>query len=787
MKKFRHILVVGMATTMLLGSVLDVSAAGLKDIFDAEYYADSYPDLKEAFGYDETQLYNHFITYGLEEGRNMNPILDVVAYRKAYADLEAAFGDDWDAYVNHFFTFGAGEMRDQGVLFNPIIYADAYDDIKTAYGSDLIAIIRHYLIFGRAENRTIGTFNGYADMAAAGKAAQGAQQVTPDGASAPTSALETPGSDVPSGNAPGGNGENSNKTSVIWDPVVEKRFAYEYDERGNCISVTAYDFEGNKLWSTHYTFNSNNELVHIETRDSEGNCEGYDEYEYDGGKIKKATYYYGNGKVSASETYEWNDDNTVKILRHDADGKIIYYRECETDSHLNFTRENYYTSEGDLYAYYVYTYDANDNVLTSICYNPDRTEASNQSFTYYENGTKKTETYISGDYKEIFEYNESGSKVSTKSYSNDKLQDASTYEYYAEGPLAKKSCNRFYSDGSSSYEEEDYDRQGRKQKKTSIDKSSDGTLSSEWVQEFAADGSYTISSQNYDSDGKLTSKWSETYNAQNIPVNDISYRYLDGKVESVAVRNYDEKGRIVNNSVYDADEVTLRNATVYTYVETEYGYEQTIEEFDAHGNVVRTNGYMCDSNGDNLGSKNTLSDGGFVESWNKGEYKDQHWYYTAEGKLHRKEIRNGSIITAASEFDEDGNEIKLVYDEVTGKWVRPSEGSGTGADALTTVFSGDETDADALTTESGSDEPGSSESGSGESGSDESGSGESGSSEPGSSESGSDETGSGETGSDESGSDESGSDESESDESSSDESGSDETGSDESGNDAAEN
>lgn len=796
MKKFRHILVVGMATTMLLGSVLDVSAAGLKDIFDAEYYADSYPDLKEAFGYDETQLYNHFITYGLEEGRNMNPILDVVAYRKAYADLEAAFGDDWDAYVNHFFTFGAGEMRDQGVLFNPIIYADAYDDIKTAYGSDLIAIIRHYLIFGRAENRTIGTFNGYADMAAAGKAAQGAQQVTPDGASAPTSALETPGSDVPSGNAPGGNGENSNKTSVIWDPVVEKRFAYEYDERGNCISVTAYDFEGNKLWSTHYTFNSNNELIRSESRDKEGNCEGYDEYEYDGGKIKKRTSYYSDGRVSYSKTYEWNG-NTVTISDYNEKSELIIYRVCETDSRLNFIREEQYTSGGSLSAYYIYTYDANDNVLTQIGYNPDGTEVSNQSFTYYENGTKKTETNILGGYKEIFEYNESGSKVSTKSYYNDKLQDASTYEYYAEGPLAKKSCNRFYSDGSSSYEEEDYDRQGRKQKKTSIDKSSDGTLSSEWVQEFAADGSYTISSQNYDSGGKLTSKWSETYNAQNIPVNDISYRYLDGKVESVAVRNYDEKGRIVNNSVYDADEVTLRNATVYTYVETEYGYEQTIEEFDAHGNVVRTNGYMCDSNGDILGSKNTLSDGGFVESWNKGEYKDQHWYYTAEGKLRRKEIRDGGITTAAFEYDEDGNEIKLKYDPAKNEWVRPSEVSGTGADALTTVFSGDESGADALITETGSgesgsdetssDETGSDEPGSGESGSGETGSDEPGSSEPGSSESGSDETGSGESGSDESGSDESGSDESESDESSSDESGSDETGSDESGNDAAEN
>lgn len=773
MKKFRRFLVVGMATTMLFGSVLDVSAAGLKDIFDAKYYADSYADLKETFGYDESQLYNHFITYGLEEGRNMSPILDVVAYREAHADLDAAFGDDWDAYVNHFFTFGAGEMRYRGVLFNPIIYADAYDDVKAAYGSDLMAITRHYLIFGRAENRTSGTFNRYADMADARKAAQAARQVTSsgEGDSSETSGGNVPGVNVPGGNAPGGNGENSNKTSVIWEPFSKWRFESEYDERGNCISVTTYDFEGNKLWSTHYTFNSNNELVRSEGRSSEGNCTDYVEYEYDGGKIQKKTSYFGDGKVSYTETYKWNG-NTVTISGYDADGNPHNYKVCEIDSRLNFTREDYYNSGGERYAYYVYTYDANDNVLTQIGYNPDGTEVSNQSFTYYENGTKKTETKIVGGTKEIFEYNESGSMVSKETYNNNKLQEAYTCEYYAEGPLAKKSHNcYYYSDGSSSsYEEIDYDRQGRKQKETKTEKNPDGTLSSEyeWVCEFAADGSYTISSK-YGSDGKLTSKWSAAYNAQAIPVNKISYNFSDGEVESVAVRNYDEKGRMVRDSLYDADEVTLRNATVYTYVETEYGYEKTIKKLDANGNVVSTNDYMCDANDETLGWKSSLNNGGFVEYWYKDKGKDeiQSWYYTAEGKLYEMVIKNGNIIIAKSEYDENGKETKLEYDAANDKWVKPLASSGTGESGSGESGS-DESGGDALTSllgndaegngiklikeESGNEVKPSESSGTGESGngeSDESGNGvpsESGSGESG--ESGNGESGSGESGGD---------------------------------------
>lgn len=38
-------------------------------IFDSDYYSDTYPDLKQAFGYDFDALLNHYIIYGKQEGR----------------------------------------------------------------------------------------------------------------------------------------------------------------------------------------------------------------------------------------------------------------------------------------------------------------------------------------------------------------------------------------------------------------------------------------------------------------------------------------------------------------------------------------------------------------------------------------------------------------------------------------------------------------------------------------------------------------------------------------------
>lgn len=137
-------------TVMLAGDVLSVSAAGVKDIFDADFYAGKYNDLKSAYGNDEEALLEHFLSRGAGEGRVMSPVLDVVAYRAAYADLNAAFGDDWNAYVRHYFTYGIAEKRTSGVLFDLAAYAEQNPHVQAACGNDYAAVARYYL----RENKT---------------------------------------------------------------------------------------------------------------------------------------------------------------------------------------------------------------------------------------------------------------------------------------------------------------------------------------------------------------------------------------------------------------------------------------------------------------------------------------------------------------------------------------------------------------------------------------------------------------------------------------------------------
>ena len=41
-------------------------------------YANDYADLKKAFGYDANALFNHYLTYGIKEGRTAYTTYDTI-------------------------------------------------------------------------------------------------------------------------------------------------------------------------------------------------------------------------------------------------------------------------------------------------------------------------------------------------------------------------------------------------------------------------------------------------------------------------------------------------------------------------------------------------------------------------------------------------------------------------------------------------------------------------------------------------------------------------------------
>ena len=125
-----------------------------KAIFDAEFYSRKYSDLKNAFGNDYDQLYKHFNTYGIKEGRCASPAFDVDYYLKNNTDLKKAFKSDHVAAFNHFISTGWKENRDLSPVFHLGYYKEKNNDIVKVYGEDNTAeIMNHFLVYGLKEGR----------------------------------------------------------------------------------------------------------------------------------------------------------------------------------------------------------------------------------------------------------------------------------------------------------------------------------------------------------------------------------------------------------------------------------------------------------------------------------------------------------------------------------------------------------------------------------------------------------------------------------------------------------
>lgn len=166
-------------------------------VFDADYYSSRYPDLKKAFGTNRDLLYQHFLTFGMKEGRQASAKFCLDYYKKNYADLSAHFGSDNMAYYTHYIRYGIAENRVadrllggsnsvnpsfsaifEGVDYSPVFDADyylqRYADLRAAFGTDKNAALQHFVRFGMSEARVAkSTFNvknyykRYADLRAA--------------------------------------------------------------------------------------------------------------------------------------------------------------------------------------------------------------------------------------------------------------------------------------------------------------------------------------------------------------------------------------------------------------------------------------------------------------------------------------------------------------------------------------------------------------------------------------------------------------------------------------------
>ncbi len=127
-------------------------------VFDAKYYADRYPDLKAGYGTDEAKLYEHFVTFGIEEGRCASPYFDVVYYANHNnINLTEYVKGDYKKAMSHFITYmdNASELSGGGkrlsVSFDPAYYRSQYADLSSM--TTEFQLLEHYATTGNAEGR----------------------------------------------------------------------------------------------------------------------------------------------------------------------------------------------------------------------------------------------------------------------------------------------------------------------------------------------------------------------------------------------------------------------------------------------------------------------------------------------------------------------------------------------------------------------------------------------------------------------------------------------------------
>lgn len=111
----RRSLALGIATapaSTLAAPFFSKSLGANTEFFDWQHYANHNADLLVAGLKSAGQLRSHWLSSGIKEGRIAHPDFHAASYRTRYPDLQAAFGNNNTQLYQHYVTHGQYEGRD---------------------------------------------------------------------------------------------------------------------------------------------------------------------------------------------------------------------------------------------------------------------------------------------------------------------------------------------------------------------------------------------------------------------------------------------------------------------------------------------------------------------------------------------------------------------------------------------------------------------------------------------------------------------------------------------------
>jgi hypothetical protein len=125
-------------------------------LFDTTFYLEENPDVAQAVATEEIRsAFEHFILYGQFEGRNPNLLFDTSFYLLQNPDVAAAvIRREFSNAFEHFILYGQFEKRDPSSQFDTEFYLEQNPDVAQAVAAGTISsAIEHFLEFGQFEGR----------------------------------------------------------------------------------------------------------------------------------------------------------------------------------------------------------------------------------------------------------------------------------------------------------------------------------------------------------------------------------------------------------------------------------------------------------------------------------------------------------------------------------------------------------------------------------------------------------------------------------------------------------
>ena len=158
-------------TTTMQGGLTTYGGVDYSGVYNVGYYASKYTDLRNIYGLDDEAYLKHFVSHGMQEGRQGISTFNVTSYAYKYYDLRRVYKNDLKQYYLHYINHGKKEGRtatgtitmqgglttyggvDYSAVYNVGYYVSTYADLRNAYGLDDEAYLKHFVEHGMKEGR----------------------------------------------------------------------------------------------------------------------------------------------------------------------------------------------------------------------------------------------------------------------------------------------------------------------------------------------------------------------------------------------------------------------------------------------------------------------------------------------------------------------------------------------------------------------------------------------------------------------------------------------------------